>query len=106
MLEEQIGEIPAVWALSWGRPNPRWSAPRCVPRNSVRADAGAGGRARRDRKPSRRLLPDKRRKRGSPYKGGNVEGLLFLLDGLRGLTGSLAGLADPRAAELLLEDRE
>jgi Transglycosylase SLT domain len=40
------------------------------------------------------------------YKGGELEGLSFLLDGLLGSAGSPVGIADPRVAEILLEGRE
>jgi peptidoglycan hydrolase CwlO-like protein len=40
------------------------------------------------------------------YKGSELGGLSFLLDGLLGSTDSLAGLADPRVAEVLLDGRE
>jgi phage shock protein A len=40
------------------------------------------------------------------YKGGELEGLSFLLDGLVGSAGGPVGIADPRVAEILLEGRE
>jgi peptidoglycan hydrolase CwlO-like protein len=40
------------------------------------------------------------------YKGSELGALSFLLDGLVGSTDSLAGLADPRVAEILLDGRE
>jgi peptidoglycan hydrolase CwlO-like protein len=40
------------------------------------------------------------------YKGGELEGLSFLLDGLLGSAGDPVRIADPRVAEILLEGRE
>jgi soluble lytic murein transglycosylase-like protein len=40
------------------------------------------------------------------YKGGDLEGLAYLLDGLLGSPDGLAGLADPRVAEILFDGRE
>ncbi len=40
------------------------------------------------------------------YKGGGLEGLTLLLDGILGSSDSPAGLADPRVAGILFEDRE
>jgi membrane-bound lytic murein transglycosylase B len=40
------------------------------------------------------------------YKGGDLEGLAFLLDGLLGSPEGLAELADPRVAEILFDGRE
>jgi peptidoglycan hydrolase CwlO-like protein len=40
------------------------------------------------------------------YKGGELEGLSFVLDGLLGSTGSPVVIADPRVAEILLEGRQ
>jgi peptidoglycan hydrolase CwlO-like protein len=40
------------------------------------------------------------------YKGGGLEGLAFLLDGLLGSPDGLVGLADPRVAEVLFDSRE
>jgi peptidoglycan hydrolase CwlO-like protein len=40
------------------------------------------------------------------YKGGELEGLSFLLDGLLGSAGSPVGIADPLVAEILLDSRE
>jgi peptidoglycan hydrolase CwlO-like protein len=46
------------------------------------------------------------KKARAAYQGGSVEGLSFLLDRLLGSTDSLAGVADPRVADILLEGRE
>jgi peptidoglycan hydrolase CwlO-like protein len=40
------------------------------------------------------------------YKGGGLEGVTLLLDGILGSSDSPAGLADPRVADVLFEDRE
>ena len=40
------------------------------------------------------------------YKGGGLEGVTLLLDGILGSSYSPAGLADPRVADVLFEDRE
>jgi peptidoglycan hydrolase CwlO-like protein len=40
------------------------------------------------------------------YKGGGLEGVTLLLDGILGSSNSPAGLADPRVADVLFEDRE
>jgi peptidoglycan hydrolase CwlO-like protein len=40
------------------------------------------------------------------YKGGGLEGVTLLLDGILGSSASPAGLADPRVADVLFEDRE
>jgi soluble lytic murein transglycosylase-like protein len=40
------------------------------------------------------------------YKGDDLRGLSFLLDGLLGSMGSPVGLADPRVAEILFDGRE
>ena len=40
------------------------------------------------------------------YKGGDVEGLAYLLGGLLGSPGGRAGLADPRVARILFDGRE
>ncbi|MDQ3942133.1 MAG: lytic murein transglycosylase [Actinomycetota bacterium] len=40
------------------------------------------------------------------YKGGGLEGVTLLLDGILGSSDSPAGLADPRVADILFEDRE
>jgi peptidoglycan hydrolase CwlO-like protein len=40
------------------------------------------------------------------YKGGDLKGLSFLLDGLLGSIGSPVGLADPRVVEILSDGRE
>jgi peptidoglycan hydrolase CwlO-like protein len=40
------------------------------------------------------------------YKGGGLEGVTLLLDGILGTSNSPAGLADPRVADVLFEDRE
>ncbi len=40
------------------------------------------------------------------YKGGGLEGVTLLLDGILGPPESPAGLADPRVADILFEDRE
>jgi peptidoglycan hydrolase CwlO-like protein len=40
------------------------------------------------------------------YKGDDLKGLSFLLDGLLGSTGSPVGLADPRVVEILFDGRE
>jgi hypothetical protein len=46
------------------------------------------------------------RRARAAYKGGELEGLSFLLDGLLGSAGSPVGIADPRVAEILLEGRK
>jgi peptidoglycan hydrolase CwlO-like protein len=40
------------------------------------------------------------------YKGGGLEGVTLLLDGILGSSDSPAGFADPRVADVLFEDRE
>ena len=40
------------------------------------------------------------------YKGGELEGISFLLDGLLGSAGGAVGIADPRVTGILLEGRE
>ena len=40
------------------------------------------------------------------YEGGGLEGVTLLLDGILGSSGSPGGLADPRVADVLFEDRE
>lgn len=104
-LEERIGEISAVGAE--------------LEETQARV-YGARGRARDLGEQTRRLERELAGRRGgfeaakdgyeekaqAAYKGGDLEGLAFLLDGLLGSPDSPAGLSDPRVAGILFEGRE
>jgi peptidoglycan hydrolase CwlO-like protein len=104
-LEEQIGDISAVGAELEGV--------------QARVD-GAGARAAELGEQTRTLERELVARRETfqvakaeyeeraraAYKGGELEGVSFLLDGLLGSAGGAAGIADPRVAEILLDGRE
>ncbi len=104
-LEEQIGDITAVGAELE-------EAQARVDGARVRAgELGEQTRAlERELAARRETFQDAKagyeRRARAAYKGGELEGLSFLLDGLRGSAGSPVGIADPRVAEILLEGRE
>jgi membrane-bound lytic murein transglycosylase B len=105
MLEEQIGEISAVSAELEETQSQVFSAQRRTTELAeqtralereldVRQEAFEAARAGYEGKAR------------AVYKGSELEGLSFLLDGLLGSTGSPARLADSRVAEILLEGQE
>ena len=105
VLEEQIGEISAVGAELE-------EAQARVDGARVRAgELGEQTRALERELAARRetfqaaKVGYERRVRAA-YKGGELEGLSFLLDGLLGSAGGPVGIVDPRVAEILLEGRE
>ena len=104
-LEEQIGDITAVGAELE-------EAQARVDGARVRAgELGEQTRAlERELAARRETFQDAKagyeRRARAAYKGGELEGLSFLLGGLLGSAGGPAGIADPRVAEILLEGRE
>ncbi len=105
LLEEQIGEITAVGAELE-------EAQSQVDVAQVRArDLGEQTLTLERQRDARRetfegAKAGYEQKARAAYKGGDLEGLSFLLDGLLGSTDSPMGLADRRVAEILLEGRE
>jgi len=105
LLEEQIGEISAVGAELE-------EAQAQVDSAEARTrDLGEQTRALERELDARRETYETAKagyeeKARAAYKGGELEGLSFLLDGLLGSAGSPVGIADPRVAEILLEGRE
>ncbi len=105
LLEEQIGEISTVGAE--------------LEETQARVD---GARARADDLDEQTLTLERQlaarresyeaakagyeERARAAYKGGELEGLSFLLDGLLGSAGAPVGIADPRVAGILLEGRE
>jgi peptidoglycan hydrolase CwlO-like protein len=105
VLEEQIGDLSAVGAELE-------EAQARVDGARVRAgELGEQTRALERELAARRetfqaaKVGYERRARAA-YKGGELEGLTFLLDGLLGSAGGPVGIVDPRVAEILLEGRE
>ena len=105
VLEEQIGDLSAVGAELE-------EAQARVDGARVRAgELGEQTRALERELAARRetfqaaKVGYERRVRAA-YKGGELEGLSFLLDGLLGSAGGPVGIVDPRVAEILLEGRE
>ena len=104
-LEEQIGDISAVGAE--------------LEEVQARVD-GAGARAAELGEQTRTLERELVARRETfqvakaeyeeraraAYKGGELQGVSFVLDGLLGSAGGAAGIADPRVAEILLDGRE
>jgi soluble lytic murein transglycosylase-like protein len=105
VLEEQIGDISAVGAELE-------EAQARVDGARVRAgELGEQTRALERELAARRenfqaAKAGYERRARAAYKGGELEGLSFLLDGLFGSAGGPAGIGDPRVAEILLEGRE
>ena len=105
MLEDRIGEISAVGAELEEAQSRVFSArTRTTELGEQRRGLERELHARREAFEAARAGYEERVR--AAYKGGNLEGLAFLLDGLLGSTDNLVGLADPRVAEILLEGRE
>jgi peptidoglycan hydrolase CwlO-like protein len=105
VLEEQIGDLSAVGAELE-------EAQARVDGARVRAgELGEQTRALERELAARRetfqaAKAGYERRARAAYKGGELEGLTFLLDGLLGSAGGPVGIVDPRVAEILLEGRE
>jgi peptidoglycan hydrolase CwlO-like protein len=105
VLEEQIGDLSAVGAELE-------EAQARVDGARVRAgELGEQTRALERELAARRetfqaAKAGYERRARAAYKGGELEGLSFLLDGLLGSAGGPVGIVDPRVAEILLEGRE
>jgi peptidoglycan hydrolase CwlO-like protein len=105
VLEEQIGDLSAVGAELE-------EAQARVDGARVRAgELGEQTRALERELAARRetfqaAKAGYERRARAAYKGGELEGLAFLLDGLLGSAGGPVGIVDPRVAEILLEGRE
>ena len=101
-LEEQIGEISAVGAEL------EEAQTRVDSAQARASDLGEQTRSlERERAVRRETFETAKagyeEQARAAYKGGGLQGLSFLLDGLLGSTGSLA---DPRVAEILFDGRE
>ncbi|MDP8947496.1 MAG: lytic murein transglycosylase, partial [Actinomycetota bacterium] len=105
MLEGQIGEISAVGAVL-----EETQARVSVAKKRTTELGGQTRTLERELEVRRETYEAAKagyeEKARAAYKGADVEGLSFFLDGLLGSTDSPAGLADPRVAEILLEGRE
>jgi hypothetical protein len=105
VLEEQIGDLSAVGAELE-------EAQARVDGARVRAgELGEQTRAlERELAARRETFQDAKagyeRRARAAYKGGELEGLSLLLDGMFGSGGGPVGITDPRVAEILLEGRE
>ena len=105
VLEEQIGDLSAVGAELE-------EAQARVDGARVRAgELGEQTRALERELAARRetfqaAKAGYERRARAAYKGGELEGISFLLDGLFGSAGGPVRIADPRVAEILLEGRE
>ncbi len=105
MLEEQIGEISAVGTeLEEAQTQVNTARTRTV-------ELGEQTRAlERELDVRRESFEDAKagyeERARAAYKGDELAGLSFLLDGLLGSADGPAGLADPRVVEILLEGRE
>ncbi len=104
-LKEQIGKISAVGA-ELEETQSRMNSAQARAR-----ELGEQARKLKQERDARRetfeaAKAEYEEKARAAYKGGNLEGLAFLLDGLLGSPDSPAGLSDPRVAGILFEGRE
>jgi hypothetical protein len=105
MLEEQIGKVSAVGAELEEVQSQVVSAQARTTELGEQTQA-LGRELDVRRKAFEAAKAGYEKKTRAAYKGSELEGLSFLLDGLLGPTDSPEGLADPRVAEMLLEGRE
>jgi septal ring factor EnvC (AmiA/AmiB activator) len=104
-LEEQIGDITAVGAeLEDAQARVDDAGVRAAELGEQTRDLERELVARRETFEAARAGYEERAR--AAYKGGELEGLSFLLDGLFGSAGGPVRIADPRVAEVLLDDRE
>jgi peptidoglycan hydrolase CwlO-like protein len=104
-LEEQIGDITAVGAeLEEAQARVDDAGVRASELGHQTRDLERELVARRETFEAARAGYEERAR--AAYKGGELEGISFLLDGLFGSAGGPVRIADPRMAEILLEGRE
>jgi peptidoglycan hydrolase CwlO-like protein len=105
LLEEEIGEISAVGAdLEEAQAQVDGAEARTMELGEQTRTLERELDARRENFEAAKVGYEERAR--AAYKGGELEGLSFLLDGLLGSAGSPVGIADPLVAEILLDSRE
>jgi peptidoglycan hydrolase CwlO-like protein len=105
LLEEEIGEISAVGAdLEEAQAQVDGAEARTMELGEQTRTLGRELDVRRENFEAAKAGYEERAR--AAYKGGELEGLSFLLDGLLGSAGSPVGIADPLVAEILLDSRE
>jgi peptidoglycan hydrolase CwlO-like protein len=105
LLEEEIGEISSVGAdLEEAQAQVNGAEARTKALGEQTRTLERELDARRENFEAAKVGYEERAR--AAYKGGELEGLSFLLDGLLGSAGSPVGIADPLVAEILLDSRE
>jgi peptidoglycan hydrolase CwlO-like protein len=105
LLEEEIGEISSVGAdLEEAQAQVDGAEARTMALGEQTRTLERELDARRENFEAAKVGYEERAR--AAYKGGELEGLSFLLDGLLGSAGSPVGIADPLVAEILLDSRE
>jgi peptidoglycan hydrolase CwlO-like protein len=105
MLEEQIGDISAVGAeLEESQAQIESAQVRASELGEQTRALERELAARRETLEAAKARYEERAR--AAYKGGELEGLSSLLDGILGAGAGSVGIADPRVAEILLSSRE
>ena len=105
LLEEQIGDISAVGAdLEEAQARVDGAEARSVELGEQTRTLERELEVRRESFEAAKAGYEEKAR--AAYKGGELEGISFLLDGLLGSAGGAVGIADPRVTGILLEGRE
>ena len=105
LLEEQIGDISAVGAdLEEAQARVDGAEARSVELGEQTRTLERELEVRRESFETAKAGYEEKAR--AAYKGGELEGISFLLDGLLGSAGGAVGIADPRVTGILLEGRE
>ncbi len=105
LLEEEIGEISSVGAdLEEAQAQVDGAEARTMELGEQTQTLERELDARRENFEEAKVGYEERAR--AAYKGGELEGLSFLVDGLLGSAGSSVGIGDPLVAEILLDSRE